>query len=219
MCRFGALDARRQHAIAKLSRYARHMWAVNPDLLHFLPRDKASFLPYSVSWEGIRPAPPPLGKKLRILHAPTNREAKGTEIIVAALERLQSTHPGAIETCMVENMPHQNALELYRSADLVIDQVAIGWYGGFAVETMRMGKPVIARIAKEDLHFIPPAMAADVERTLINADQHNLYDVLARCVEDRQFLREKSQASIEYATRWHDPVYVAGLTKEKYETT
>lgn len=218
MCQFGAYDAQRQRAIEKMSRYARHMWAVNPDLLHFLPRDKSSFLPYSVSWDHIEPALPKLGARLNIVHAPTNREAKGSEFILAALGRLQKSHPQAVEVCMVENIPHRQALEIYRGADLVIDQIMVGWYGGFAVETMKMGKPVIARIAAEDLHFIPHAMAQDVERTIINADSENLYDVLVRCVEDRQFLRERAQASVDYATRWHDPKYVASLTKARYES-
>jgi hypothetical protein len=217
MCQFGAYDAQRGRAIEKMARYARHMWAVNPDLLHFLPRDKSSFLPYSVSWDDIEPAPPTPGTRLKIVHAPTNREAKGSEFILTALERLQKSHPQAIEVCLVENVPHRQAIEIYRSADLVIDQIVVGWYGGFAVETMKMGKPVIARIALEDLHFIPQAMAHDVQRTIINADPTSLYAVLVRCVEDRQFLREHAQASIEYATKWHDPKYVASLTKEKYE--
>jgi hypothetical protein len=217
MCQFGAYDTQRQRSIAKMSRYARHMWAVNPDLLHFLPRDKASFLPYSVSWDHIEPAPPKLGATLKIVHAPTNREAKGSEFILAALGRLQKDHPHAIEVHVVENVPHQQALEIYRAADLVIDQIVVGWYGGFAVETMKMGKPVIARIATEDLHFIPRAMAMDVGHTIINANPDNLYEVLVRCVEDRQFLRERAQASVEYASKWHDPKYVASLTKEKYE--
>ena len=33
---------------------------------------------------------------------------------------------------------------MYAQADLVVDQVLIGWYGALAVETMAMGKPVIA---------------------------------------------------------------------------
>ncbi len=218
MCEYGAYDAQRRRSILKMARYVRHMWAVNPDLLHFLPRDKASFLPYSISWDRLDPAPPPLGTKLKIVHAPTNREAKGSEYILAALNKLAHSQPDAVDIRLIENIPHREALRLYQDADVIIDQIVIGWYGGFAVETMKMGKPVIARIAREDLQFVPPAMATDVQATVINADPDTIYDVLVKCVGDRTFLRERSQASIEYANKWHDPKYVASLTKEKYET-
>ncbi|MEO7725738.1 MAG: hypothetical protein ABIS45_00615 [Burkholderiales bacterium] len=217
MCNYGAYDEQRRRSILKMARYVRHMWAVNPDLLHFLPRERASFLPYSISWDHLDTAPLLLKTKLKIVHAPTNREAKGSEYILAALGKLANDRPEAVDIRLIENIPHREAIKLYQEADLVIDQIVIGWYGGFAVETMKMGKPVIARIASEDLQFVPAAMAHDVQATVINADPDTIYDVLVKCVEDRTFLREKSQASIEYAHKWHDPKYVASLTKEKYE--
>ncbi len=219
MCEYGAYDSQRRRAINKMARYARHMWAVNPDLLHFLPREKSSFLPYSISWDCLDPAPLLLKTKLKIVHAPTNREAKGSRFILAALEKLERIQPRSVEVVLVENIPHREALKIYQEADLVIDQIVIGWYGGFAVETMKMGKPVIARIADEDLQFVPPAMASDAKATIINADPDTIFDVLTACVGDRAFLRERSQASIEYANKWHAPKYVASLTKEKYEAT
>ena len=39
---------------------------------------------------------------------------------------------------VVENTPHTKALKIYEEADIVIDQVLIGWYGGFGVEVMKM---------------------------------------------------------------------------------
>lgn len=218
MCHYGAYDSQRRQSIEKISRYVRHIWAVNPDLLHFLPADKSSFLPYSVSWEGLHFSPPRLGSRLKIVHAPTNREAKGSGFVLAALERLRAKYPDSIEIVLVENVPHRQALEIYKDCDLVVDQVLVGWYGGLSVETMRMGKPVIARIALDDLRFIPAEMACDVRRTIINADPRTIYDVLERCVGDTAFLRERAQLSSEYAAKWHDPKYVAGLTKQKYET-
>ena len=58
--------------------------------------------------------------------------------------------------------PHAEAMKLYAQADLVIDQLLAGWYGGFAVETMAMGKPVVCYIRAEDLQFVPPAMVAEL---------------------------------------------------------
>jgi glycosyltransferase involved in cell wall biosynthesis len=217
MCEFGRYDEFRRRAIAKMARYARHMWALNPDLLYFLPPEKSSFLPYAVALEEPTPTRPRFEGRLRFLHAPTNREFKGSRYVLDAFERARRSRGDDVELILVENLRHREALSRYRDADVVIDQVLLGWYGGFAVEAMKMGKPVIARIAEEDLHFIPEAMARDVRETVINAGPNSLYDAILRCVDDRQFLRERAAASLEYANRWHDPKFVAALTKEKYE--
>jgi glycosyltransferase involved in cell wall biosynthesis len=217
LCNSGKLDEYKQKSIEKMGRYVKHMWALNPDLLYFLPKEKSSFLPYSISWDGLEPHPPKLEKKMKIVHAPTNRETKGSHYILEALQKIRKTHADVIDVRLVENIPHEQALKIYRDADLVIDQILIGWYGGFAVEAMKMGKPVISRIAREDLHFVPNKMADDVLETIINAEPHNIYEVLLTCIEDRSFLKRCSEASQEYVHTWHDPKYVANITKEKYE--
>lgn len=219
LCEYGRHDRARAQAIAKMARHVHHLWAVNPDLLHFLPRGKSSFLPYTVAnmpsdWRPTEPT----RRRLRIVHAPTNRAAKGSEHILAALERLQATHADYFELQLIEGVPHAEAMRMYANADLVVDQILIGWYGALAVETMAMGKPVIARIAREDLSFLPPAMAEDVGDAVIDADPDTIEEVLRRCIEDRAFLARRAEAGAAYARRWHDPRYVAGITKAAYET-
>lgn len=219
MCEYGAYDELRRRAIAKMAEHAEHMWALNPDLLHFLPRDKSSFLPYAMSgWDRLAYAPPPLGKVLRLMHAPTNRAAKGTDAIISAVNRLRASHPGRFEFELIENVSNARALELYAGADIIIDQVLIGWYGGFAVEVMKMGKPVLTRIAKEDLEFVPQAMAADLAEAVINVDPETIEERLRRCLEDPELLRRTGEAGRAYVERWHEPKYVASLTKARYET-
>ena len=45
ICNSGRRDSMRQRAIEKMMRYCQHAFALNPDLLYFLPVEKASFLP------------------------------------------------------------------------------------------------------------------------------------------------------------------------------
>jgi len=217
-CDTGEYDRIRQKMIEKMSRYVSHMWAVNPDLLYFLPEDKASFLPYTVCHFDQPVIPPSLEKKIKIVHAPTDRLIKGSQYIVDAVQRLQRCYPDLIDFVLIENMPHERALLHYREADLVVDQLLVGWYGAFAVECMLMGKPIIVHIAEEDLKFIPSQMAKDLLNTVIDANPTTIYEVLERCIHDRFLLREHSQAAIDYAHKWHNPKYVASLTKEKYES-
>jgi hypothetical protein len=217
MCNSGKLDDFRRSSIEKMARHVEHMWAVNPDLLHFLPAEKSSFLPYSVSNWSDRLYPPRLDRKLVVVHAPTNRVAKGSHFIIPVLERLQNRYPDRIEVHLVEGKSHEEALKIYRRADLVIDQLLSGWYGAFAVETMAMGKPVLCRIEEEDLRFIPPAMASDLKDAVIDAGPFQLEEALEGCLDSPFDLLERGRRCRDYAVKWHHPAYVASLTVAKYQ--
>ena len=76
-----------------MQKYVQHILAVNPDLLYFLPPQMSSFLPYSISLDGIAVNLPKLErKKIKIIHAPTNRAAKGRDYIFKAIAKLEKTH-------------------------------------------------------------------------------------------------------------------------------
>lgn len=218
MCNSGSLDRERQHKIKKFERYADQIFAVNPDLLYFLP-PSARFLPYTVArWQELETQPwRPPGPRLRIVHAPSNRVAKGSGYILAALDKLAAAYPGRIETTLIEGLSQAEALEAYRSADLVIDQVMIGWYGAVAVEAMKLGKPVMAFVRAEDLDKLPAGMAEACRAAVIQAERDTIYESLCRVLEQPELLRQHRQAGLDYVTTWHAPAYVAGLTRAAYE--
>lgn len=212
-------DALKQRKIKKFDRYADGIFSLNPDLLYFLP-ERAQFLPYTIAdWNDITVSTIPNNTdQITIAHAPTNRVAKGSDIILKTLERIKTIYPNRITIKIIENQSHSDAVNIYEHADFVIDQVLIGWYGAFAVEAMKMGKPVIAYIREEDLHFLPKMMADDCRKAIINANPDTLYETLIELIEDPQLLKMYRQQGIDYVNRWHDPRYVAGITKKAYET-
>jgi len=218
ICNNSARDEMKRSRIAKFDRYAHAVFAVNPDLMHFLPK-RAEFLPYAISnWDMIRTVPyHGVNKRLRILHSPTNRAAKGSDTIIECLELVKQRYGDLVELLLVENLPNEKARELYAQADLAIDQILIGWYGGFAVEVMKMGIPVVAFIRKEDLQFLPKAMADDCEKAIIQADPASLFRKLQEIIENASILLSYREAALEYVHRWHDPINVAKMTKSIYE--
>jgi hypothetical protein len=215
-CKSGKLDHSRAEGIRKMSRHVEHMWALNPDLMHFLPADKASFLPYAINMPNHAPQWPSTRGPLKVVHAPTNRDIKGTHYLLEAVERLNAIRQGSIELTLVEGISNEQALRVYREADLVVDQLLIGWYGGFAVEAMLLGKPVVVRIHEDVLKFIPYEMKRDLGESVINANPYNLYDTLVQCLDNRTQLMTVAQAGYEYARKWHSPKHVASLTLERY---
>ena len=216
-CNSGKMDKRREERIKIVDKYADHIFALNPDLMYFLPPEKTTFLPYSVAgWEDIEKVDYIIDKKIKIIHSPTNRAAKGSDYILKALDNLQKKYKN-IEVQIIEKIPYAQALQMYKEADIIIDQVLIGWYGGFGVEVMKMGKPLGVFIREEDLKFIPNDMAKDLKEAIINLNPFNIEEELSKYIENTNLLYEKSKASLEYVHKWHDPLYVASLTKEVYE--
>lgn len=209
------LDAHKARIVAGFGKYADVLYSLNPDLMWDLP-ERTEFLPYATidleEWH-VEPRAH-TEDRFTILHAPTNRGVKGTDRIVKAVERLRARHP-EVELLLVENTPHEQVRELYRSADLVIDQVLLGWYGGFAVEAMALGRPVLAYVRPEDLHFIPAEMRDELP--VINSTPDQLDDVLERVYADRASLPEAGLRSRAFVEKWHDPMRIAARTKTAYE--
>lgn len=218
MCNGGALDLRRRKSIEEFKQYAQHFFSMNPDLFYFLP-DGTSFLPYTIaSWDDLHAETVGKNKNtLTIVHAPSNRVVKGSQIILDTLDRLQNKYKN-LNVILVENKSYAEAIKLYQQADLVIDQILVGWYGAFAVEVMKLGKPVAVFIREEDLKFVPVEMAKDCSETFINVNPMTLFDKLSEILENPILLSEYAQKSIEYVNRWHNPIEVAKQTKMIYES-
>ena len=203
--------------IKKIQKHVDQIFAVNPDLLRYLPK-QTKFVPYFISnWDSIRKIPYQIKDKIRIVHSPTNRALKGSDFIITALHKLQTKYSN-IEFILVENKSHEEALQLYQQADIILDQVLIGWYGGFAVEVMKMGKPVAVFIRKEDLEFIPELMAKDLLQAIIQINTSNIFEVLESYILNPKLLEEKSEKAYAYVNRWHDPAYVHDLMLKEYLT-
>src|SRR5919197_2997933 len=81
-------------------------------------------------WE---PVPKEAGEVLRVAHAPSKRAVKGTDVVIAAVEALRQRGV-AIELDLIEGVPHREARRRYAEADVIVDQLRIGWYGMFAIE-------------------------------------------------------------------------------------
>jgi glycosyltransferase involved in cell wall biosynthesis len=186
---------------------------LNPELGHVVP--EGQFLPYAnVEIEKFDVKLPTTEGRPRIVHAPSNGGIKGTSIILSALEQLRSRYE--FDLILVEKQTHIEALALYRSADIAIDQVLAGWYGGFAVEMMAMGKPVACYIREQDMKFVPPAMRDDMP--ILKVDPGRLVDDLATILDRRAEWQNVGKRSRRYVERWHNPDRIAQAMLDAYRS-
>ncbi len=85
---------------------------------------------------------------VRIAHAPSKRAVKGTEAVLAAVATLRA-EGAPVELDLIEGTPHAEARRRYEEADVIVDQLRIGWHGLFAIESMALGKPVVCHLEAE----------------------------------------------------------------------
>ena len=164
------------------------------DAIRWVP--DARVIPPGIDLSTIEPAPPKDHAHPVVLHAPSSRSRKGTEEVVAAAERL------GLNLELVEGVDHRAAFKRYRNADLVVDQLNAGWYGMFAIETMALGKPVVAFLHEEATRRTEEAFGLQVP--IVHATKETLPDVLQRLVSDPDELRRIGAASRAYVERVHD---------------
>lgn len=210
-----ASDERKRREIACFERHANGIFAVNPDLLHVLP-SRARFVPYAHidprTWLPVAKAPSV--ERPLVVHAPSHPKAKGTRFVLDAVSRLRSEGM-PFDFRLVEGLSHSEARKVYEQADLAIDQLLSGWYGGLAVELMALSKPVICYLREQDLNFLDPEMRRQLP--LIHAEPGTIYDVLKDCLTLRRAqLSEIGARSRAYVEKWHDPISIAARLKDDY---
>ena len=178
------------------------------DAIRWVP-DADVILP-GVEVAKIAPAIPSADKQRPlIIHAPSSRRRKGTEHIVAAVEGLDA------DFRVVEGLTHDEAFELYREADIVIDQLNAGWYGVFAIECLALGKPVVTFLLEEAVRRTEEAYGIEVP--VISASAETLRERLRPLVADAALRHRVGAASRAYAERLHDIDAIAGELIELYE--
>ena len=134
-------------------------------------------------------------KPLRIAHAPNHQEFKGTKYFLTAIESLRREGVG-IELVLVEGVPNHQALEIYRSVDVIFDQCLIGFHGYFALEAMALGKPVMCFIRKPDDYLLHPEKCP-----IINTHVNTLKEDLKCLVHRRSELEEIGRQGRQYVEK------------------
>ncbi|HEY3962103.1 MAG TPA: hypothetical protein VGL84_06210 [Gaiellaceae bacterium] len=157
----------------------------------------------------IEPAIPGDRARPVILHAPSSRRRKGTEHVVAACEGLDA------DLEIIEGLPHDEAFERYRNADIVVDQLNAGWYGVFAIECLALGKPVVTFLHDEAVRRTEEAYGVEVP--LLSATAETLREALRPLVADAALRRSVGAASRAYAAKLHDIDQIAGQLVGLYE--
>jgi hypothetical protein len=210
-------DRRGSENMARIRQVATGIFAMG-DMIEYTPgsRNDLFFWPVDLQADGgkkYEPRYPEDGGNapIRIVHAPNHRHFKGTSYLLEAVERLQADGL-PVELVLVEGMPNDEALKLYRSADIVFDQCLVGFHGYFAIEAMAMGKPVMCYIRKPNEYLLHPK-----ECPIVNARADQVETVLRALACDRPRLRQLGIQGRQYVQRYYTLEAFAERLRRAYE--
>jgi len=171
---------------------------------------QADVIPPGLDLRPFTPIPPSDNPRPLVVHAPSNREKKGTRHVIAALEQLP------VELDIVEGVPHEEARERYARADIVVDQLNAGWHGVFALESMALGKPVVSYLKPDVVE--KSAAGYGVRIPIVPAHADTLAEAVAPLVESPALRRELGAASRAYVEQVHDIDRVADRLLDVYRS-
>ena len=150
------------------------------------------------------PRPTAPGTPMRVLHAPNHRSVKGTPFFLRAVDELKAEGI-PIELTILEHVPNEKILAAVLNADVILDQLIIGWYAMFAIEAMALGKPVVCYI-RPDLRalYVNAGLLEPNELPTIDATPQTVKEVLrSLATRDRHELAALGRSGQTYVQRHH----------------
>lgn len=205
---FRRLDAetvrlRQRHADRVAGLMAGREWSFvsTPDLLLDVPT--ATWLPVVIDLERWQPQPwepPAEGRLPRVVHVPSHRQVKGTELVEPAVVEL--ARRGLVEYVPLHDVPWSDMPGVIASADIVLDQFALGGYGVAAVEAMAAGRAVVGHV-RPDVRAHVQAVTGRV-LPVLQSRAADVADVLMDLVRDRDRWAGAARAGAEFAADVHD---------------
>jgi len=171
---------------------------------------KIHVVPQAIHLDHFQPKfPSPHNEKPLIIHSPTHYKVKGTKHVLAAVDRLRK-EGYRFRFRLLTKLSHEDALKLYRSADIVIDQLLIGSFGVFSLEAMALGKPVICYIRDDLVEKYPH------ELPIVNANPDTLYLKLKSLLLDGNRRQLLGQQGRKYTETHHDSKIIAEKLRQIY---
>ncbi len=150
-------------------------------------------------------------RPLVLFHAPNHRNIKGSHYFIQAVRELQE-EGHSIELVIAEKVSNEKVKELISKADIIADQLIVGWYAMFAVEAMTMGKPVLCFLRPDLIAlYTATGLIEPNEIPIINCNPLILKDVLRELIYDREKLIELGERSKMFVEKHHSLASVGSV--------
>jgi glycosyltransferase involved in cell wall biosynthesis len=149
---------------------------------------------------------------IRVVHSPTNREIKGTEIFIKVMARITQKYPH-VRMVLIEKKTNAQCLAIKAICDICFDQF-LG-FGTSGLESMAFNQPVICGDSPDRLRAFGKVLG---KLPFIPANQDTLFETIERLVLDRGLRAKYGQIGRNHVEKWHDFPKVANRIINIYNT-
>lgn len=163
------------------------------DHLKLHPKIHHVFFPFDASNYHIRSEPE--SNTIIIGHAPTNKEAKGSNKIIATIKDLEAGYP--VKLKLIENLPHKEALRRKAQCHIFVDQLGDLGYGINSLEALAMGIPTCSCLAPGFEEKYP-------NHPFVVIDEKNIKHRLIELIQNKEFRQKKGLEGETWVQEYHD---------------
>lgn len=143
-----------------------------------------------------------------IIHVPSNRALKGTDLIIKAIDECRQNGLD-FNFKIVENQPNAVVKQELSTADIVIDQIYLYGPGMLGIEAMASGNAVATKFLQSYEAFQPPVCYIDHTSVLTSN--------LKRLIEDREYRRNLAYDGRRFVESNNTPRKIAEKLMAVYE--
>jgi glycosyltransferase involved in cell wall biosynthesis len=214
-----------------------------PDIIPYFENAEWLPIPVPTNDELLKPKSKRDDTVIKIVHCPTNREAKKTEALIRAVDLLKKKFD--VELLLLENIPYKHCLELKREAHISFDNIQYGSYAGCSIEAMCHEQPSLVYLGQVTLKEIDKvSKKINIECPLINVgdtkqpgieylnkvmngrarniitteDIQSIYLKLRELVENDTLRKEIGKKGRKWASMVHDEKVVVEKLTNIYES-
>lgn len=151
-------------------------------------------------------------ESVRIVHSPTNRGLKHTELFIHTCKQLRKKYP-FVQMVLIENTPWIECLKIRSNSDICFDQLLLQ-YGSSGLESMAFGHPVVAGCSDEIAEMIADKIGY---LPFIRATPKTLFTVLEQLIVDKELCQKYGTIGKQYVEQWHSHEVTAKIAIRTYE--
>jgi len=163
-------------------------------------------LEYRAGWD------PASRDEVIVMHAPSSaamEDVKGTKFVKQAVEDLRN-EGFKIDLRMIQNMTRKEAIAMFATADIFVEQLCLGAYGNTAIEAMASGVPVISSLNAGVAHEIPGC-------PVVPADPVTIKDRLRELIDNKERRDELGRAGYDFVRSFHSNKRITAHLTEIYK--
>ncbi len=194
ICCYTGSDLRTRGVIEKIDKLSQANLTVEFDHLTLHPNIQHVFFPFDANRFQAHEHHDN-SKPVIIGHAPTNRAAKGSDIIIPILQQLAKDFHVRIE--LIERLPYKEALARKQACDIFVDQIGDLGYGINSLEAMAMAIPACSCLAPGFADLYP-------DHAFIDINAENTAEQIIPLIRDAELRRVVGERGREWVRANHD---------------